>query len=213
MGDPTSPYEVGTGFSLGMSAYDMVVRDQYVAGVLHRFAYLAVGNGTQNELAVLDIDPANPKTISQAALCSLPGAYQGTSVYAIGNTVYVGRNKVPSGSPDLYAFDASNPLSSSFCSSILGQADVDTGGSSRHVNALRVSGPYLFAATDNTTSSRGQLQIRSSDPASGFPLIGSYDVAPNSLSLADLDFDSDTGNIAAIISGATPSLQVFTTSQ
>lgn len=192
VGYPTSPTEVGSGYKLNTSVYGIAVRDQYVDGVLHRFAYLAT-TASGRQLTVLDV--TDPHSISQAAACSLAGP--ASALWLLGNTLYLGLN-VASSLNDLQAFDATNPLSVSFCNP-LGSINVDSGGYSRHAVSLRASGPYLFVATNNTTPSRGELQVRHSDPSTGFSLITSY-LIPTQGPIFGMDFDSDYGR-AYLVSG------------
>ncbi|MEI6660189.1 MAG: hypothetical protein WCK91_02080 [bacterium] len=180
---PSFPSEVGSR-ELGMTAYGMTIRDQIVSGVLRRFVYLAVGSSDPKELMVLDV--TNPKNITQVVLCTLAGNYKATSVFILGNTLYLGRDLVPAGNSDLYAFDASDPTLASFCNPI-GQADTDSLFYSNHVIGIRGSGPYLYVAVTNTTSAHGEVQIRNSDPATNFALISKYSFP--AMSDHSIDFD------------------------
>lgn len=186
VGDPEHPSEIGAGFKLNTSVYGIVVRDGLLRGTVRRFAYLAT-TSPSGELKVLDVaDPARPII---AASCDLPGDHQATSLFILGNTLYVGRDNVPGGGADLYAFDAADPTSPAFCA-WLGKTDIATDRYSRHVEAVRASGPYLFVATTNTTNAHGQVQVRNADPTTNFALIATYDMPGLAENALDLDDDS-----------------------
>ncbi len=201
VGYSTSPFEVGSGTKLGTSVYDIIVRDQYAAGTKHRFAYLATTLDA-GELMVLDV--TDPKNIGTPIKCALTGNYQGTALAMLGNILFLGRD-TPSGADDLYAFNATDPTSASFCTP-LGETQVENGffDYSRHVIGLRATGPYLFVETTNSTSSHnhGQLQVRSADAS--MTLLGSYDLS----SLVDHGIDFD-GALNRFYAAGTGSVQMF----
>ncbi len=201
--DPTKPNEVGNASLavLNTTVSSISVRTQYVNGIGHRYAYLAVGNNNVKELMVLDV--TNPTAVTQAAYCTFTGSYQGFVLSLLGNTLYFGRNQAPKGTPDLFAFDATNP--GTLCSQV-GQApsiDVDTGSSdtaSRHPSMVRASGAYLFIATNNTTPANGEIQVRST---ANLSLIGKY-LVPGGPAITGMDWDGDAGMLyASTAKGAT----------
>ena len=189
--DPTQPWEIGAGYKINTSVYGMVLQNTMFHGSHHQFLYLAT-TFSLAELKVLDV--SDPAHITPIASCDLPGNYQATALHILGNIVYVGRENVPSGGPDLYAFDASDPTSSTFCA-WRARTDLTTDQYSRHVEALHASGQYLFITTTNTTENHGQVQIRKTDPSTNLALIATFDV-PN-LAENALDFDDNTLFIAS----------------
>ncbi len=217
VGYPIRPFEVGydtvakrLGISLGTSVYDMAIRDQYSAvdKKIHRFLFLAT-TLTTGELKVLDVSDPKKVNPTPIATCDLRGNYQATAITVLGNTLYLGRD-TPSGTPDLLAFDATDPLSPSFCTP-LGQTEVETGflDYSRHVVGIRASGPYLYIATTNTTRAHGQVQVRSVLPSS-LSLLGTFAVPL--LTDNALDFDGGA-NMLYIPSGTSSGkLQSITSS-
>ena len=196
--NPEAPVETGW-YKLSTSVYSLIARDQIVAGVRHRFLYLATTSDTR-ELLVLEVtDPAHIRELTGAS-CALPGTYQALALALSGTTLYLGRDSVPGGE-ELYAFDVRDPLGATNCLPILAKADSATDFFSRHIQALRVAGPYVFAATSNTTNAHGQIQIRESDPEKGFALIGTYSIPR----LIENGIDSD-GDFLYALSSTTPRL-------
>lgn len=166
VGNPDAPVELGS-MELTTSVYGMVVHDQYVGTALHRFAYLATTGNP--ELVVLDVTNPASMSIVTGAQVDFPGSQAARAVFLNGNTLYVGRDSVPGG-PELYALDASAPLSASGGLPILQSADVGSG-----ITAIRVSGQYVFLATTGS-----QLQIRNSTDLSSvgtFSISGLVDTA------------------------------------
>jgi hypothetical protein len=183
---PSAPREIGAGFKLSTSVYDIIINDQLTAGVRRRFAFFAT-TSPAGELKVFDV--TDSAAVAAVASCDLPGDEQATSLFLLGTVLYVGRDTVPNGGADLYAFDASDPTASSFCVP-LGKTDITTDHYSRHVEALRAAGPYLFVATTNTTDAHGEIQVRDSDPTTDFTLLGTYEIP--ALAEHALDFDDDS---------------------
>ncbi len=202
--DPASPRERGTGRKTGTSAYDILLHEQSVPsldGARRRLAYFAT-TAPGGELQVLDV--TDPERMTPLATCDLPGAYQATALALLGTTLYVGRDNVPGGGEDLYAFDASDPASAAFCVPIA-KTDIGTDGYSRHVQALRAAGKYLFVATNNTTNAHGQMQVRSADPATGLSLLGTYSLPGMTENGSDLE-----GGFLYAAAATAPQLTVIT---
>lgn len=201
--DPTFPQEIGD-YKLNTSAYAILVRDQYAGGVLRRIAYIGTTHSSR-ELIALDV--TDPHNITQKAVCDLPSTQQATALFILGNTLYVGRENVPSGGEDLYAFDAADPTRPTFCAPIA-KTDINNDSFSRHVQAIRGSGEYLFVETNNTTNAHGNIQIRSADPETDLELLSVY--AITNLPENGIDLDGDTKALYAASAGASPSLHVLT---
>ncbi len=141
---PASSFEIGGGTVVGTSVYGIAVRDQFVGGSTHRFAYLVT---THDDKEVIVLDITNPSAVIPltAAYTNIPGNKDGRSIYMVGNRIYVG---LESGSgEELYVLDATDPLSATAGLPILGKAEIGAGAS---VNAIRVSGSLAFLATTKT---------------------------------------------------------------
>ncbi len=188
MGVPTDPLEIGSGFAVGASVYGIAVRDQYspTDAKIHRFAYLATSNPAK-EVMVLDVTNCeNSKStcsISEVtgARTALSGTQEGRSIDIIGNRLYLGRQSVTGGGPDVYVFDVTDPLATTNGLPTLGQVDV-----ARDATSLRVSGPYLFVGTNKNAQ---ELQVLSSNPDS-LASVYTRDFNVSNVLETDLDFDN-----------------------
>ncbi|HEY4521425.1 MAG TPA: hypothetical protein VJL57_03455 [Candidatus Paceibacterota bacterium] len=201
-----SPAEIGS-YKLSTSAYAVLVRDQHIGDAIRRLAYFATTHSSR-ELLVIDV--TDPQNMVSAVSCDLPETQRGTSLFMLGNTLYLGRENVPSGGEDLYTFDASDPTSSDFCTSAAG-VDVNDDSFSRHVQAIRGSGDYLFVATNNTTNAHGNIQIRATDKTENLAVTTSFDL--DALAENGIDFDADTGLLYAVTGGSSPLLHVVTSDE
>ncbi len=197
--DTAAPIEIGS-HKLNTSAHAILVRDQKVNDVTHRFAYLATTHASR-ELMVFDV--TDPASIASVASCDLPSGQQGTALFMLGNMLYFGRENVPSGGEDLYAYDASDPAASNFCTP-LARTDINDDRFSRHVQAIHGEGEYLFVATNNTTNAHGKIQIRSRE---NFAMITALDV--DALVENGIDYDADAGILYAITAGSHPALYLL----
>lgn len=193
---PASPTEVGSGMELNRTVNDMIVRDQKIGGITHRFVYLAADADTK-ELGVLDV---TGDVISEVNSVSLPGTEDGLSLYLLGNNLYFGRANNATG-PELYVFDASNPTVS--------LPIIATGEVGADVVSLRASGAYVFAGTKKVGQ---EFQVWKSEFTLWNPSIlnfGRLSSAPFA-KLAPLGFDID-GNwvyaVSQLVAG--DSLQIF----
>ena len=149
------------------------------------------------------LDVTNPAAVSVLKTCDLVGNHQVYAVYALGNTLYVGRDTVPGGGSDLLSLDISDPTNVTFCTPT-GQADVSD-FYSRKVLSIKASGSLLFVATTNTTDAHGEIQVRPADPATNFsPVISTFSIP--SLLPSSIDVDGDNMYTAAATS---PQLQVL----
>ena len=97
--DPANPKWVG-GYQIGWSINQVYVRNGY--------AYLSTDDKSR-ELTVLDVhDPSHPAVASIFDPTGTLGFEVGKSVYARGDTIFVGMSAA-SGSPELYMLDIANP--------------------------------------------------------------------------------------------------------
>ncbi len=148
---PTQPSEIGDGYELTRTITDMVIREQTINGAVHRFAFLASSADTK-ELSVLDI---TNDIVSEIISVDLPGSADAKSIFILGNTLYLGRENNTSG-PELYAFDATNPL--------LGLPQLGSAEFGADVDRIKVSGNYLFAVVYKLfNESSNEVQVWSSD--------------------------------------------------
>lgn len=201
--NPKTPTETGS-FKLNTSAYALLVRDQKLRGGTRRFAYLATTH-TAKELMVLDV--TNSQNITTAAICDIPSTQQGNALFILGNTLYFGRENVPNGGEDLYAFNATDPTAASFCTPIA-KTDINDDSFSRHVQGIRAKNDYLFTATNNTTNAHGKIQVRTSHGMNA--LSESATLTINNLIENGIDFDEDSDTLYALEGGSTSLLHIIT---
>jgi len=200
------PVELGA-YKLNTSPYAILVRDQYIDGAYRRYAYLATTHASK-ELMVLDV--SDPQHIAPVKTCDLPGSQQGTSLHMLGDTLYVGRENVPNGGEDLYAFDAHDPTGATFCTPI-SRVDINDDRYSRHVQAIRASGDYVFVATNNTTNAHGKIQVRSTDTTKNLSELETLNI--DALTENGMDIDSDENVLYAVSAGNNPLLYMWTSEE
>lgn len=195
---PTLPTEIGNGFELNRTVNDLVVRDQKVAGVTKRLAFLASDSNVK-ELGVLDV---TGDTITELNSVDLPGIYDGLSLNLVGKKLYFGRQSNPTG-PELFVFDVTNPGT---LLPILGQGEV--GG---NVTGIKVSGKYTYIGTGKVGE---EFQVWNSDYSSWNSAIlnsGRFRFTPFT-NLAPIGFDIDTDWIYGVSNqSSTDKLQVLYT--
>lgn len=148
---PESPaeYAIGgvtcKGFELNSTVESLVIKDQVVGGVKKRYAYMATDLESK-ELRVLDVtNPLNPVELI-AANQDLPGSQDGSSLYSVGNKLYLGR--LSASGPDLYVFNISDPSTGLIT---LGSKDIGTS-----VTGITVAGKFAFLAT---TKANQEFQV------------------------------------------------------
>ncbi len=161
---------------LGCSAETPVWRDSYnvnhnvlaidihetqIAGMTKRFAYLGLSDtsGTSPELMIFDV--SNPTAVSPVGSVNFPGTLYGTAVFAIGNTVYVGRQRATGSNKDFYIIDTTDPYHPIERGGL--KLNLTTGGST--VTSIHVQGPYAFVSTSDPTLDRGFQVLDITDPA------------------------------------------------
>ncbi len=181
---PTLPTEIGNGVELNRTVNDIVVRDQKVGNVTHRFMFLASDSAIK-ELGVFDV---TNDVVTEVNSVDLPGIYDTYSLYLLGNNLYLGRASNPTG-PELYVFSVTNP---SVSLPIVGQGEVGA-----DVTSIKVTGKYDFIGTGKVGE---EFQTWDSDFTPWNPTVlnsgrfKSYSI-PN---LAPLGFDIDTNWIYTI---------------
>lgn len=130
---PVNPVWRG-GYSVGAAVNSIVVKNGY--------AYIATPNA--ENMTIIDVNnSANPARVG--GYTPSTGSNNGESIYAVGNTVYLGRTF---GSNEFYMLNASNPSNVS----VLGSRDVGTGNQTS-INGLAVRNMLAFAIT------KGQFQV------------------------------------------------------
>lgn len=141
--DPTSPVWLGSR-ELNHNINDIMVRDD--------LAYLAT-SGDAQELTVLDV--SNPASIQPPFVFGVPdlwrfdapGTQDGTSLYLIGNKVYLGRARGTSSEHDFFVLDVSNPTVSI---PSLGSVWLDMNPSGAKVEAIVIIGNLAFIGTSDS---------------------------------------------------------------
>ncbi|MDO8548205.1 MAG: hypothetical protein Q7R71_00865 [bacterium] len=160
--NPTTPVEVSNK-SLGTSVYGIVVRDYQAGNTTSTLAYVATTYPSK-ELMVWDVTNSASMSELIGATTNIPGVGNCLSVFLLGDTLYLGCSSSLSQGPDLFALNASDPLSATGgLSNTVQPVTVDpSAGINRHVGAIRASGPFLYIYTANTTNSSGALEVRDS---------------------------------------------------
>ena len=134
---PSFPVELGSA-DINTTAYDVVVRDEYVSGARKTLAYLATPSDDR-VLQVWDVD--DPDNMFERAAGPSGVDKDGRSVFLSGNKAYVG---LESGTgDDLYMLDISR-----IASGIVTLDSAELGGSA---TAVRVSGDFAFVARTTGT--------------------------------------------------------------
>jgi Tfp pilus assembly protein PilV len=163
---PSNPTELPIGSAacagqeLNTTVEGLVVQDQVISGVTHRYAYMATDSNIR-ELMVWDVtDPLAMHEVT-AARQDLSGNTDAASVYAIGRKLFLGRLSAPGA--DLYVYDTSNPEVSL---AALGQKDIGTG-----VTGIRVMGSLAFLSTPKTNQ---EFQVWNVKQLDNISLIKAY---------------------------------------
>lgn len=145
----TAPSEiVSARRELNRTVNDLIVREQMIGGVLHRYLFLAASAGLK-ELAIFDVSGDTP---SEVVVVNLPGTVDARSMYIVGNRLYIGRAQHTSG-PELFVFDIPRLLSGD--TAPLGTSEV---GAS--VETIRGSGDMLVLGTGKSGE---ELQVWKND--------------------------------------------------
>jgi hypothetical protein len=179
--DPLAPVELGQE-ELNHTVREIVVRDEMVGGVPKTLAYLAT-TGDSSEVIVLDVtDPSNITPLG--AGFNAPGTHDGTSLYVLGERLYLGRERHAT-LPDFHILNISDPAAISE----LGQAGMNLGlNPGTEVSEVFVSGPLAFLAT---TDANDDFQVWNITDPNALVEHVSYDVL-NSNDATGLDFVDDT---------------------
>lgn len=208
---PTSPYEVNAGVELGVSAYDMAVRDQYskTMGGVRRFIYLATG-ATTREMIVLDVTPGlyehAPRVVRTVDIpdmgCSNPPAVR--SLALSGHMLYAGRESKPSACPllpELYSLDVSDP----YADVPIHATMIEVGQS---VTSMRASGAQVFLGAYG--GGRQWIEVRKSDALDSPPLYKDFFTLTN---LQATMLDEENGTLYYIAdqhpAGSSPQLRML----
>lgn len=123
---PTTPLWMGS-VNIGHNVNDIAVRGHY--------AYLAT-SGTAGELMVVDLNTLSAPPVTTDA----PGSEDALSLYIIGNTLYLGRQKGIASEPDFIVYDITNPTSPASCATCATNFPED-------INAITVFNNMAFLAT------------------------------------------------------------------
>ncbi|MEK9179803.1 MAG: hypothetical protein AAB897_00085 [Patescibacteria group bacterium] len=140
--DPASPSWKAS-INVDRNVNDIMVRDG--------LAYLAIGPGGTNDIfRIYDVDSSSATYLDEVGSFTVPGGEQGTSLYLLGNKVYLGRERTPSARNDFYILDVSSPTSTTERWS--GRLALNPGA---EVVGIFVSGNLAFLSTNDTTPDNG----------------------------------------------------------
>lgn len=102
---PSTPRELGPGFEVNGTANDLVVTSVLVSGTKHTLVFLATERST-NEIMVINV--TNPTIPTLLTSVDIPTTQDALSVYVVGNSLYVGRQRTVAG-PELLRYDLTYP--------------------------------------------------------------------------------------------------------
>jgi len=177
--NPAAPVWKGS-IELNTNVNDIMVKDQLVGGVAKRIAYLAIA-GNAKDLELLDV--TNPTAISVYTSMNVGGTQDAEVVYALGTTVYIGKDRSASG-PDLFAVNVFNPSAPQ----VLGSADIPMKPGAA-VMGLRVVGQLAFVGTTDSTDPFQVWDV--SNPAS----MSRWDTSTYDFAEKILDLDYEDGRV------------------
>jgi hypothetical protein len=108
---PSTPKWMGS-YNVNHNVSDISIEQRMVSGTMKTYAFLATSDSTGGypELTILDVT-APATSITLAGSLNLPSDLYGTSVYALGNRVYLGRQRATGTNNDFYVLDISNGVS------------------------------------------------------------------------------------------------------
>ncbi len=173
--DPTAPVWQWS-YKLDHNVNKIIVREQNIGGVTKRFTYLAT-SADNGEVIILDItDPSNIKEYRFNA----NGNEDGRTIFLIGNKLYLGRDRTPSGRSDFFVLDVTNPAAIT----ILGEKRLGLNSGS-YVAGIRVSGRFGFLAINDPNDGFRVYDV--SNPAN-MPRISTYNFSQKT---TGIDFDGE----------------------
>lgn len=145
---PETPKWMGS-FNVNHNVNDIAIQQRVVGGVMKTFAFFATSDSTGGypELTILDVT-APSTNITLAGSKNLPGNLYGTSVYVLGNRVYLGRQRATGSNYDLYVLDISNSI---FSPSILKQKKLGLNPNTAITNII-IHGNIAFILTSDSTA-------------------------------------------------------------
>ena len=147
--NPLLPIHRGS-IEINHNVNDIFVRDQTIGGVTKRLAFLAVSSSAISpEVMILNIDMSTlPYTISPfGSGFDAPGEEDGTSIFLLGNTIFLGREYLASSNPQFYTLDASDLFNiDEFDSLNVGLTN------NTAIVGIAVSGKFAFLATTRQTA-------------------------------------------------------------
>ena len=118
-------------------------------------AYLATGPGSispYTPLKIYDVDPNSPTYLSQIGAFNTTGNQQGRSVYLLGDTLYLGRDRATGSNKDFHIINVSNPSNLQE----IGSKKLNLDPSNAAVITLTVQGRLAFLGTSDSNE---ELQI------------------------------------------------------
>jgi hypothetical protein len=162
-------------FNVNHNVNDIAIEQRVVSGGTKTFVFLATSDSSGNnpELSIFDVTA--PASIALAGSVNLPGILYGTSVYALGNKVYLGRQRATGANYDLYVLDISSGVSSP---TILKQKKLGLNPNTA-VTKILVHGNIGFILTSDSNAPV-QIWDVGSDPSN----IVAVSVCPNTINLS-----------------------------
>lgn len=146
---PTTPRWMGS-FNVNHKVSDIAITQKVVAGVAKTYAFLATSDssGGYPELTMLDV--TNPSAITLEGTADLPGNLYGTSIYALGNKVYLGRQRATGSYYDFYIFDTKDDTTISAASAVK-QKKLGLGPNTA-VTDILIRGKFAFLVTSDSNA-------------------------------------------------------------
>lgn len=154
--NPALPYELtASARDINRTVNDLVVREQKIGGILHRYLFLAASSGLK-ELSIFDVTNDNP---IEVAVVNLSGTEDALSLYLNGDKLYLGR-KSGTG-PELFVFDVLSLLRGDTTPQAKSEVGAD-------VHTLQGVGDLLFLGTSKSSA---QFQVWNADTITWNPTI------------------------------------------
>lgn len=159
---PLTPKWMGS-FNVNHNVSDIALVQKVVSGITKTYAFLATSDssGSYPELTMLDV--TNPSAITTAGTADLPGNLSGTSIYALGNKVYLGRQRATGSNYDFYIFDTKDETTIS-SASVIKQKRLGLGPNTA-VTDILIRGKFAFLVTSDSNAPFQVWDIVSSSTA------------------------------------------------
>ena len=142
---PETPMWLGS-YNVNHNVNDIALATQVVGGAQKTIAYLATSasSATSPELTILDV--TNPSSVVPLGSFNPSGTQYGRSIYVLGNTAYLGRDRTVGANKDFYVLDVTNPALPTEQHSRKLSLTPNT-----YTSAITVQGNIAFVATTDST--------------------------------------------------------------